>query len=64
MDSNGLTGPPSDCNELITIAHQMGTVPDGSSPPLVTSLQAWQPDKIRRQKEKEKKAVESINKEG
>ena len=36
---------------------QMDTVPDGSSPPLVTSLQAWQPDKIRRQKEKEKKDI-------
>jgi ribonuclease HI len=36
---------------------QMDTVPDGSSPPLVTSLQAWQPDKIRRQKEKEKKGI-------
>jgi hypothetical protein len=36
---------------------QMDTVPDGSSPPLVTSLQAWQPDKIRRQKEKEKKGT-------
>ncbi len=37
---------------------QMDTVPDGSSPPLVTSLQACQPDKIRRQKEKEKKDVD------
>jgi hypothetical protein len=36
----------------------MDTVPDGSSPPLVTSLQAWQPDKIRRQKEREKKGVD------
>jgi hypothetical protein len=36
---------------------QMDTVPDGSSPPLVTSLQAWQPDNIRRQKEKEKKGT-------
>jgi hypothetical protein len=35
----------------------MDTVPDGSSPPLVTSLQAWQSDKIRRQKEREKKGV-------
>ncbi len=36
---------------------QMDTVPGGSSPPLITSLQAWQPNKIRRQKEKEKKGV-------
>jgi hypothetical protein len=35
----------------------MDTVPGGSSPPLITSLQAWQPNKIRRQKEKEKKGV-------
>ena len=36
---------------------QMDTVPDGPSPPLITSLQAWQPNKIRRQKEKEKTVV-------
>jgi hypothetical protein len=36
---------------------QMDTVPDGSSPPLITSLQAWQPNKIQRQKEKEKTGV-------
>ena len=36
---------------------QMDTAPDGSSPPLITSLQTWKPNKIRRQKEKEKKGV-------
>ena len=33
---------------------QMDTAPDGPSPPLITSLQSWQPNNIRRQKEKEK----------
>ncbi len=37
---------------------QMDTVSGGSSPPLITSLQACQPNKIRRQKEKEKKGVD------
>jgi hypothetical protein len=36
---------------------QMDTATGGHSPPLITSLQAWQPNKIRRQKEKEKKGV-------
>ena len=36
---------------------QMDTVPDGPSPPLITSLQAWQPNNIRRQKEQEGKGV-------
>jgi hypothetical protein len=36
---------------------QMDTAPGGPSPPLITSLQAWQPNKIRCQKEKEKKGV-------
>jgi hypothetical protein len=36
---------------------QMDTAPGGPSPPLITSLQAWQPNNIRRQKEKEKKGV-------
>jgi hypothetical protein len=36
---------------------QMDTTPGGPSPPLITSLQVWQPNKIRRQKEKEKKGV-------
>jgi hypothetical protein len=36
---------------------QMDTVPGGPSPPLITSLQDWQPNNIRRQKEKEKKGV-------
>ncbi len=36
---------------------QMDTAPDGSSPPLITSLQPWQPNQIRRQKEKEKTDV-------
>ncbi len=36
---------------------QMDTARDGPSPPLITSLQAWQPNNIRRQKEKEKKGV-------
>ena len=34
---------------------QMDTTPVGPSPPLITSLQAWQPNNIRCQKEKEKK---------
>ena len=34
---------------------QMDTAPGGPSPPLITSLQSWQPNNIRRQKEKEKK---------
>ena len=37
---------------------QMDTVPGGPSPPLITSLQAWQPNNIRCQKEKEKKDVD------
>ncbi len=36
---------------------QMETFPGGTSPPLITSLQAWQSNKIRSQKEKEKKGV-------
>ncbi len=30
---------------------QMDTTPSGPSPPLITSLQVWQPNNIRRQKE-------------
>jgi hypothetical protein len=37
---------------------QMDTAPGGPSPPLITSLQTWQSNKIRRQKEKEKKGVD------
>jgi hypothetical protein len=33
---------------------QVDTAPGGPSPPLITSLQAWQPNNIRPQKEKEK----------
>ncbi len=36
---------------------QMDTALNGPMPPLITSLQAWQPNNIRRQKEKEKKGV-------
>ena len=36
---------------------QMDTSPGGSSPHLITSLQVWQSNKIRCQKEKEKKGV-------
>ena len=36
---------------------QMDTAPSGPLPPLITSLQAWQPNNIRRQKEKEKKGT-------
>ena len=36
---------------------QMITAPGGPSPPLITSLQDWQPNNIRRQKEKEKKGI-------
>ena len=40
------------------LAHDhMDTAPNGPIPPLITSLQAWQPNNIRRQKEKEKKGV-------
>ena len=35
--------------------NQRDTAPSGPSPPLITSLQAWQPNNIRRPKEKEKK---------
>jgi hypothetical protein len=35
----------------------MDTAPSGPIPPLITSLQDWQPNNIRRQKEKEKKGV-------
>ncbi len=34
---------------------QRDPVPGGPRPPLITSLQAWQPNNIRRPKEKEKK---------
>ena len=37
---------------------QMDTAPGGPSPPLITSLQALQPNKIRHRKEKEKKGVD------
>jgi hypothetical protein len=37
--------------------NQMDTAPDGPLPPLITSLQAWQPNNIRCQKVKEKKNV-------
>jgi hypothetical protein len=36
---------------------QMDSAPSGPLPPLITSLQDWQPNNIRRQKEKEKKGV-------
>ncbi len=36
---------------------QMVTAPGGPSPPLITSLQTWRPNNIRRQKEKEKKGI-------
>jgi hypothetical protein len=36
---------------------QMDTDPGGPSPPLITSVQVWHPNNIRRQKEKEKKGV-------
>ncbi len=36
---------------------QMDNAAGGPSPPLITSLQAWKPNKIRHQKEKEKKGV-------
>ncbi len=48
MYSTRFNGCPSD-----TGAHdQMDTAPSGSIPPLITSLQACQPNNIRRQKEK------------
>jgi hypothetical protein len=37
---------------------QMDTAPGGLSLPLITSLQAWQPNNIRLQKEKEKTGVD------
>ncbi len=36
---------------------QMDNAPGGPSPPFITSLQVWQPNNIRCQKEKEKKVV-------
>jgi hypothetical protein len=36
---------------------QMDTAPSRPMPPLITSLKAWQPNNIRRQKEKEKKGA-------
>ena len=36
---------------------QMDIAPGGHSPPLITSLQVWQPNNIRRQKKKERKDV-------
>jgi hypothetical protein len=40
---------------------QMDTTPGGPTPPLITSLQAWQPNNIRRQKEKRRRrALASI----
>jgi hypothetical protein len=37
---------------------QMDTTVGGPSPPLITSLQAWQSNKIRCQKEKGKKGID------
>jgi len=53
MYSMRFNGRPKNGGDL----DQMDTAPGGPSPPLITSLQAWQPNKIRRQKEKEKKGV-------
>jgi len=56
MYSTRFNGRPKERVTTNTGDHdQMDTAPDGPSPPLITSLQAWQPNKIRRQKEKEKK---------
>ncbi len=54
MYSTRLNGRPKNKGDH----DQMDTAPDGPSPPLITSLQAWQPNKIRFQKEKEKKGVD------
>jgi hypothetical protein len=53
MDSTRFNGRPKNKGDH----DQMDTAPGGPSPPLITSFQAWQPNKIRRQKEKEKKGV-------
>ena len=37
---------------------QMDNAPGGPSPPLITSLQVWQTNKIRHQKEKDKTDVD------
>ncbi len=51
--ANILKGCPRD-----NITHdQMDSAPGGHPPPLITSLQAWQSNNIRRPKEKEKKGV-------
>ena len=56
MYSTRFNGRPKERVTTNTGDHdRMDTAPGGPSPPLITSLQAWQPNKIRRQKEKEKK---------
>ncbi len=39
---------------------QLDTAPGGPSLPLITSLQTWQSNNIRRQKEKEKKGINTL----
>ena len=53
MYSTRFNGGPKDSD----VYAQTDSAPGGSMPPLITSLQAWQPNNIRRPKEKEKKGV-------
>jgi hypothetical protein len=53
MYSTRFNGRPRNKGDLAL----MDTTPDGPLPPLITSLQPWTPNNIRRQKEKEKKGV-------
>ena len=49
--STRFNGRPKDSD----LYAQRDSAPGGPMPPIITSLQAWQPDNIRRSKEKEKK---------
>jgi hypothetical protein len=51
MHSTRFNGRPKDSD----VYAQTDSAPGGPMPPLITSLQAWQPNNIRRPKEKEKK---------
>jgi hypothetical protein len=51
MYSTRFNGCPKDSD----VYTQTDSAPDGPMPPLITSLQAWQPNHIRSPKEKDKK---------
>jgi hypothetical protein len=62
-DREGLTRQPSLFQGPAYNGHngthiQMDTDPNGPLPPLITSLQVWQPNNIRRQKEERKGTVQ------